>query len=349
MLKLSDIDTLAREFEQFASYEATEVSPLYARLCQVTAHDQTLLELAAQATSRPVPNLLLAAVQYLLRREPEHPLCAFYPTLGGVSTPDSDPVPLFRAFCLEHAPAIKQILRTRRVQTNEVRRCALLLPAFALVARLANERPLALIEIGASAGLNLFWDEYGYDYGTGRVYGNPSSQVRLTCELQGELSPPLPDQMPAIASRIGIDLQPLDVRDPNAVDWLRALIWPEHTARLARLEHAVETVRASAPTLLAGDALDLLPDVLAAVPRDVLLCLYHTFTLNQFSPEARERFQALLDTHGAAHDLCCISILGVGSNHPELRLLSYQGGYKVERLLARCDAHGQWLAWLDRP
>lgn len=345
----SRLQKLAHRFEQFAVYEATEASPLYARFCLAVAQDEMLLGLAAHATSRPVPNLFLAAVQYLLRREPGHSLRAFYPTLGGAPALDGDPVPLFRAFCRDNAPAIQEILCTRRVQTNEVRRCALLLPAFGLVARQADGRPLALVEIGTSAGLNLLWDQYAYDYGTGHIFGNPSSQVRLACRLQGESQPPLPDRMPAIVSRLGIDLQPVDVQDPRAVDWLRALIWPEHTARLARLEHAVETVRASAPTLLAGDALDLLPQVLAAVPEDALLCLYHTFTLNQFSPEARNRFQDLLDTHGASHDLCCLSILGVGASHPQLRLLAYQDGHKDERLLARCDAHGQWLAWLDRP
>ena len=245
------------------------------------------------------------------------------------------------------SPAIREILHTRRVQTNEVRRCALLLPAFGLVAQQAAGRPLALVEIGTSAGLNLLWDHYAYDYGTGRDYGDPVSALHLACELRGEQRPPLPEWMPAIGSRLGIDFQPVNVREDSAVDWLRALIWPEHTARLARLEQAVEIVRAYPPRLRAGDALALLPEVLASVPDDALLCLYHTFTLNQFSPEARHRFQDLLDTHGATRDLCCLSILGVGGDHPELRLQTYQRGHKVDRLLAHCDAHGQWLEWLD--
>ncbi|HZG68505.1 MAG TPA: DUF2332 family protein, partial [Herpetosiphonaceae bacterium] len=120
-----------------------------------------------------------------------------------------------------------------------------------------------------------------------------------------------------------------------------------HTARLSRLDRAIERVRAVAPPLRAGDALDLLPEVLAAVPEDVLLCLYHTFTINQFSHEARDRLDALLRAHGARRDLCCISISGVGAVQPELRLLTYRRGHQEERLLAHCEPHGEWLAWLD--
>lgn len=343
-----DLSQLSQRFEQFAAYEAAEASPLYTQMCLAIAQDQALLELAARATSQPIPNLFMAAVQFLLRREAEHPLRDYYPTLGGLRAPDTRAVSLFRAFCLEHNPAIMEILATRRVQTNEVRRCALLLPAFGLVAQHAAGRALALVEVGTSAGLNLLWDHYAYDYGAGHRFGDPASALRLHCDLRGERQPPLPERMPLIGSRLGIDLQPVDVRQNSAVDWLRALIWPEHTARLERLEHAVEIVRDFPPTLQAGDAIVLLPEVLASVPEDALLCLYHTFTLNQFSPEAHERFQVLLDTHGATNDLCCVSILSVGADHPELRLLTYQRGQKSERLLARCDAHGQWIEWLDR-
>ena len=309
-------DALARTFERFGTHEAGEASPLYARLCRAIARDADLLELTARSTSGPVPNLFLAAVQYLLRREPDHELRAFYPTLGGSATAGVDAVPLFRAFCLEHAATIEELLCTRRVQTNEVRRCALLLPAFGLAARVASGRPLALVEIGTSAGLNLLWDQYAYDYSTGHVYGNAQSPVQLVCELRGERRPPLPRQMPPVASRLGIELKPVDVRDPDAVDWLRSLVWPEHTARLSRLDRAIERVRAVAPPLRAGDALDLLPEVLAAVPEDVLLCLYHTFTINQFSHEARDRLDALLHAHGARRDLCCISVSGVSASYP---------------------------------
>ena len=339
--------TLARQFEHFARHEAQDASPLYACLCHAIARDPQLLALAAAATVGPVPNLLLAAVQYLLRREASHPLRAFYPTLCGTTPMVGDPVPHFRAFCLEHADAIRWLLATRRVQTNEVRRCALLLPAFAVVAREAAERPLALVEFGASAGFNLLWDRYAYDYGTGRRYGSPGAVVQLACELRGGHQPPLPVVLPRVVSRLGIDLQPIDVHDPDAVDWLRALIWPEHLDRLALLNQAVAVTREARPPLRAGDALDVLEEVLVHLPPDVLPCVYHTFTINQFSATARERLAELLDALGATRDLACISIAYGDRPAPELCVLFYMHGAKHERLLAYCHPHGLWLEWCD--
>ena len=107
------------------------------------------------------------------------------------------------------------------MQTNEVRRCCYLLPAVTLAARLAAPAPLALIEAGASAGLNLGLDGYAYDYGTGTITGDPRSPLTLHCELRGGTPPPLALPAPDIAWRAGIDLSPLD---PDDAAWLRALV-----------------------------------------------------------------------------------------------------------------------------
>jgi hypothetical protein len=88
-----------------------------------------------------------------------------------------------------------------------------------------GERPLALVEVGASAGLNLLWDRYHYDYGE-QSCGDPASPVQLHCALRGPSRPPLPQHMSDIASRIGLDLHPIDVHDEAEALWLRALIWP---------------------------------------------------------------------------------------------------------------------------
>src|SRR5262245_59382616 len=148
-------DRLAQTFRRFGERECVPSSPLYGRLAIGIAGDAELLAIAATARARPVPNLFLAAVQFLLLQGIEHPLAAFYPGISGGTggNPADDPFPVLCAFCLEHAGAIEQLLMTRRVQTNEVRRCACLLPAFAIAARRLGDRPLALVEIGASAGL----------------------------------------------------------------------------------------------------------------------------------------------------------------------------------------------------
>ena len=148
---------LAREFALFAERECSGRGPLYERLSHAIAGDPDLLELAGQACSTPVANLFFAAVHRLLFDRPEHPLAAIY--AGG----ERDPLPAFRAFCLEHRAALTGLLRSRRVQTNEVRRAACLLPAFGVVAADGPGKALALIEIGTSAGLLLNFDRYAYD------------------------------------------------------------------------------------------------------------------------------------------------------------------------------------------
>lgn len=340
------LEMLTRHFEHFATREFPGTSPLYEQLSSQIARDEEILALAAHAASRPVPNLLLGAVHFLLLRGIDHPLAAFYPDISARPVTNADPYPAFRSFCSEHAEEIKHLLQTRRVQTNEVRRCAVLLPAFGMVAERARSRPLALVEIGASAGFNLLWDSYGYDYGTGRKYGNVDSPVQLSCKLHGEKQPLIPEHFPRIASRCGIDLQPVDVYDQDAVDWLRALIWPEHTARVEMLRHAVEAVRRDPPLIHRGDALELLPEIMETVPQEAVLCLYHTFVINQFPREARERFALLMDTYGAKRDLFCISIAALSTDGPQLRLLAYQDGVKTEHLLASCSGHAQWLEWI---
>ena len=241
-----------------------QASPLYERICLGIAADAEILALAAYAREgQPVPNLLLGAVQYLLLQGVQHPLASFYPSINGLpskpSTWTEDPYPYFRAFCLERYQEIQQLLSTRLVQTNEVRRCACLLPAFGIVAERAKGLPLSLIEIGASAGLNLLWDRYGYDYGDYGRYGDSNSPVQLACELRGEHRPAIPTVFPQIAYRVGIDLNPIAVRDQDATLWLRALIWPEHEKRVRLLQNAIAVAQQDPPQLLAGDALDVLP------------------------------------------------------------------------------------------
>jgi hypothetical protein len=347
------LEFLAKQFEGFAEHTGRDASPLYERLSLAISTDAEMLALAAHAASGPVPNLFLGAVHFLLLREAESPLAAFYPSMTKMPRKDADPYPAFRSFCFNHAEEIQHLLQTRRVQTNEVRRCALLLPAFGIVAEQVHDRSLALVEIGASAGLNLLWDRYGYDYGTGRKYGNRDSPVQLSCRLLGDRQPPLPESLPRVASRLGIDLQPVDVHDSTAIEWLRALIWPEHSARLELLQRAVEVARQNTPgqaqgtVPTAGDALEVLPGSMASVPEETVLCIFHSFTINQFSSEGRKRLARLLDEYGMKRDLYCISIAAFRLEYPQLTLLSYQDGVKTERLLANCSSHGLWLEWLE--
>jgi hypothetical protein len=202
------------------------------------------------------------------------------------------------------------------------------------------------VELGASAGLNLLWDRYSYDYGTGRRYGTPRSPVLLACTLRGNAPPPFPDTLPPVATRIGIDLDPIDVRDPEAALWLRALVWPDAGGRAELLQQAMRVARQDPPPLRLGDALDLLPQVLTDIPEDQLLCVFHTHTLNQLSVEARGRLQTLLAEHAGRRDLYRLSIEWLGAEHPRLEVVGFAGGIRTDRLLAHCGSHGEWLEWL---
>lgn len=135
-----------------------------------------------------MPNLFLAAVQHLLLKGTPHPLSEFYKSSDRTADRAEDPNPKFRSFCLEHIEEIRRLISARSVQTNEVGRSALLLPAFVLVSRQAQRRPLHLVEIGASAGLNLLWDRYGYDYGDGQRYGDGNSLSRSHAHYEGTCS-----------------------------------------------------------------------------------------------------------------------------------------------------------------
>ena len=349
----SSIEALAQRFVRFADQECGDYAPFYAHLARGIAHDPELLTIAAHTRpGQQAPNLLLAAVHDLLLRGADHALAAFYPSVAHLMTvPPGDPMPALRSFCQEHRAALIDLVSTRLVQTNEPQRCTVLLPAFATVARLAAGRPLALIEVGASAGLNLLFDRYGYDYGAGQSTGDLQSPIQFTCTLRGEVRPPIPASMPPVATRVGLDLHPIHATDPEAVRWLRALVWPEHLARAALLQQVLALAQREPPPLIAGDALTVLPRAVAEAPTDTALCVFHTATLAHFPPEARARFRALIAELVGQRDLFWLSSEGSGNSGRRglyLTLLTaFQQGRRTEYQLAYSHPHGAWLEWLD--
>ena len=341
-------EALAQQFLRYADAEYRQASPLYDYLARRIAADADLLALAAHAPpEQPIPHLFFAAIHFLLLQGYAHPLARFYPSLTSAPLALQQAFPALQDFCRAHADAIQRQLATRRNQTNEVGRCSYLTPAFTYISRLAGGRPLALVEIGASAGLNLMWDHYGYDYGAGGRCGDPESPVQLTCELRESRRPPLPERMPPVASKIGVEVNVIDLRDDHEALWLQALVWPEQRQRTAWLRHAIDVARRQPPRLLAGDGVALLPDILRAIPQDATLCVFHTHVINQFSAEARSRFTALLASYAATRDLYRLSAEWLRGAAPQLELTAWRHGQAQQRRLAYCHHHGQWLEWLD--
>ena len=325
---MQSTQALADTFERFGRLECRNVSPLYDRLSHGVAADPELLSLAAHARrGQPAPNLFLAAAHSLLLKGAEHPVSAFYPSIAGATTGVGDPYPNFKSFCLEHRQEIIELISIRLVQTNVVGRCASLMPAFTAVALRSKRKPISLVEIGASAGLNLLWDRYGYGYGDGLSTGDPASDVRITCTLRGSNRPPVPEVLPTVASRLGLDLNPIDLNDAEAVQWLIALVWPEREDERELLEAAIEIARPDPPMVMPGDALELLQDIMTDVSQDSTLCLFHTHTLNQFSPEARARWWEIVEQLGSKRDLYVVSQEMVrGGEYAALELTSIEDG-----------------------
>jgi hypothetical protein len=240
------------------------VSPIYERLSLAISDDQTILALL-ETVPRPKrqPNMLLGVVRLL----------------GG---PVDDPAD-FHDFTVANWPSIQVELCSRSTQTNEAGRCALLLPVL-----VSLPQPLALLEVGAAAGINLYPDRYSYRYGEHEVgAGGPV----LDCALTGTAPP---TRLPEVVWRAGLDLNPLDVTNPPDLAWLQALIWPEHRHRRDRLRRAAAVVAADPPTLIRGDLVDDLPSLVAQAPTDATLVVFHTSVLYQVPAERRAAFAQLV-------------------------------------------------------
>ena len=339
---------LAQTFKRFSEETYRGSSPLYAALSKGVANDFDVLDIASSARGRPVPNLLFAAVHFLLLRGGAvDQLSSFYASLTPNPHPNSEAYPHFREFCVANESAIRDLLSNRLVQTNEVGRCAYLLPAFSLIAGENPGQPLSLVDIGTSAGLHLLWDRYFYEYGNCVVTGDESSGVRIQTEVRGTKVPPISDSFPPVAFRIGLDLNPIRLTDPDSALWLRALIWPEHERRAAQLEAAIGLAIDDPPTLIAGNALETLPVVLDRIPAESTLCIFHNYTLNQFSQEDGGRFNSILDKFSMDRDVHLVSGEGRwGHDYATLELVTIKAGCRSSRKLANVDFHGKWLEWV---
>ena len=324
-------------------------SPLYTQYYIHLPHDQELQKLLSLIEpDQPVPTLFFSAVNFVLQSDLEHPLAEFYPYFHPDPRPAQEVYPIFRDFCLTHQEALRRILPTARLQTNEVTRCANLLPAFEMVFQRGGRQALALVEIGASAGLNLNWDQYGYHYGDAFA-GDVNSPVQISCTVKGERLPPLPATMPLVASRQGVDIAPLDIYNEDHVRWLRACIWPEEIYRYRLLDAAIAFARHNPPTVRSGDARIFLQEMLEAIPPDQTICLWHSYVLRQCPAEVRAEIEHQIAHFAKKRNLYRISLEFVQHDRrypPQLELFAYRDGDISHEALANCTVHGEQMEWL---
>jgi len=335
---------LTERLERFGQFVRNE-SPTYSRICLAVAPDPTVHRILARTPyDQPPANILLAAVQYLLLADPDEPLASHYRRIAGPeASPRGDLVEQFLAFCRRHEATLTDLAASRRVQTNEVRRCVGILPALVSVAAETGQ-PLALIEIGPSAGFNLAVDRYGYDYGPIRV-GPPNPPLVLSTQSRGA-TPPL-DPFPSIIWRRGIDLAPVDVGDDTDVRWLRALLWPEQDDRIARFEAALEVAAAEPPVVVRGDATEQIRAVAQAAPPEAQLVIMHTFVLNQLAEGARNRLTEKIASIGRERPVFRLGIdmLRRGEEAPAIGLTRFDGEAPAFHDLGSMHHHGAWLEW----
>jgi hypothetical protein len=313
-------DAIAQRFRRFADTEAKGRSPLYEMLARGVASDAGIITfLADLPAQKQQPNLLLAAVRMVC----------------GTPTSWHD----LRAALLDRRDAVRAEMLKRRTQTNEPARCAVLLP---VLARLPGR--LALIEVGASAGLCLLPDRYGYVYNGYESFG---AAPRFPCRANE--ATPIPASVPEVIWRAGLDLNPLDVRNGDDMAWLEALVWPDQPDRLARLRAAIEVARADPPRLIAGNLLTSLPALAAEAPVDATLVVFHTAVLAYVEDaDARRGFARMMgdldavwisnETPGVFPDIGA----RLADRGPRGALLLSVNGEPT----AWTDPHGAWIEWI---
>jgi hypothetical protein len=374
-------ETVSR-FELFLDREVRLSSPLYAALTDLVAREfaaggpiRRLIESAPER--QRIPNLLFAAVHRVLFDHPGAALADYYPSVRGGRPPDERLASAFESFVEEHAERIASILATGETQTNEVLRAAQLYPALGW-AQACTRRSLALIEVGASAGLLLHADRYGYVYefadgstleaGADVAEGVPLLRTPVTGAATPKSLAPFTTRELRITSRVGLDLNPLDPADPQARAWLRALVWPEHAERRTRLDAALEHARRRPVRLRRGDALRILPDAVAGVADPAIPCVVVSNSLPHWTPQGRAEFAALIRELGAQRDLVCILKesfrAGLGLFAPEregesdpataqgrevLAAVVMLGGKERIFRLGTAGIHGVGLDWDPRP
>jgi hypothetical protein len=282
-----------------------------------------------------VPHRLVAAVRYLVLAG----------EIGDYTTAP-DPWDAFRRVLRDRGDWIARFVREQPVQTNEVQRCFALLPIFLTVAR-AVRRPLDLLELGPSAGLNLLWDRYRYRY-QARTWGAETAGIVLTGEERNPVPGSLLRERVEVRRRRGVDLSPVDVANEDSVRLLFAFASTDGDV-VSRLQRALALARDDPPELIRGDYLDLLPELLAERDDGALTVVFQTHSTIYLPMEQRTRLRDLVDAAGQTAPLAWISA-PTPEEHGErrgdypLELALWPGGKR--RIVARTDVRGDWLEWL---
>ena len=322
-------------YRHFARVEAAGVSPLYAQWAAGAAEDGDVIERLLQLPAeKRQPNLVFAAAR-----------------VHGAPAGDW---PAARRHLIEHWEVIVPTIMRRRTQTNEAGRLAVLNLAFARIAQ-QTPHPLALIEVGAAAGLGLYPDAWPIRYTREdgddvrlTPQGPLAAGLELSCRAEGVEPPAV---LPKVGWRAGIDLNPLDLSDDADRQWLDALVWPGMEYRLQRLAAGAKLIQQDPPQLFVGDLNEKLAEVLQQVPVGTTPVVFHSAVLAYLPREDREKFVEQVRSAGVrwVSNEGLAVLLEIAAKLPgedpdaEGFVLALEG-----EPLARTGPHGQYLRGLQR-
>jgi len=310
-------------YRGFAEQEARGSSPQYEALAGAVADSAALVKLLAQLPGpKRQPNLLFASVRLLG---------------GPVASPKE-----FIDFVRSNADQVVATMASRSTQTNEVARCAAFVP---LLAELNAD--LALIEVGASAGLCLFPDRYAYRY-DGKLLGDSP----LAIDVDTVNSVPIPDSLPVVNWRAGLDLNPLDVSNNEDLAWLRACIWPEHDERRRRFDLAAAIVAEDPPHIDRGDLLTATVELIDQAPPDAIKVVFHSAVLAYVDEAGRAEFAATMqqlvkdrdDVVWLSNEAASL-VSGIPAGEGRTGGAHFHLGRNGDELIATTDPHGSWISW----
>lgn len=311
-------------YQRFADDEARGISPRYEAFARTVARHAGVHQfLLSLPVAKRQPNLLFASVRL------HH----------GVAASGHE-------FCeqlLDSADLIAATMRSRSTQTNEPARCAVLLPLLSSL-----PQPIALLELGASAGLCLYPDRYGYRYNGGDLLTADSAANRPVFDCKASPNTPIPACLPEVVWRAGVDLNPLDVTATDTLEWLRTLIWPEQQYRCDNLQRAVKLLRRTKPVLVQGDILHGVDELISDAPGDATLVIFHSAVLAYVADTVvRQAFAENMMAHDAVwisneHPAVFPAIVDrLGFSPPADRFLLSINGTAV----AATGPHGQSIDW----
>lgn len=327
------VETLAHRLRWQARGCAALDSPFYARLLDSATADleaggpvwDVLSGFEVEDRGSAIALRLLAPVHRKVLAGELPQLGRHYPSTGG----DGDATaawPRFREFLAGNCAWMRRELE-RPCQTNEVGRSAALLGGFLEVSHRAR-KPLRILELGASAGLNLRWDRYYY-LSPGGAWGDDSSPVHFARSF--EVPPPL-DRSADVVERKACDLNPIDPTSAEGALILRSFVWADQLARLSLLDGAIEVAAQMPVDVERIGAADFLERELATTREDVATVVYHSVFMQYVTRPERERIASAIA--GAR-----VFYLRMEPAYPlfEVRL--------DDQLLGTCWAHGTGVRW----